>query len=537
MNFEDIALRKGAPEPLYRQIAAAIRDAITLGTLRSGERLPPIRALAQTLGVSQVTATQAYDLLLAEGVIASHVGRGTFVLDRPAHQTSTAAPLTGPVSARVAPEAQSHEATSSDWLRALPSQVQTPHGQTAYFTIQEALRHTDGATKPIYMSRAIPDSTLFPIQRWSRSMRAAARHFAQERGEVAQYGSSQGDETLREVTARMLRRHGFAVGSDEILLTSGTQQSLDLIAHTLLAAGDTVFVEEASYIPALDILGQRQVAWQPLPLDQDGIRVEGLPALAGMALARPRLLYTNAIGQSPTGVNLSPTRRRMLAEMASRHNLLLIADEAFHELYLDGDDPPPALHSFGEPGRVISLVSFNKTIFPGVRMGCIVAAESIIEMLAETKALVDRESSVPLARAVARHISSPEYTRELRSFRAEYRARRDLLLGLLESELAPLGCRWSLPAAGFSLLLSLPSGVAETAAVEEVARQGVIVMPGYCFAPTRAMWLGATIRLSYGDLPPEQLADGVHRIARALRNLRERHTTPDEPIEQARIVL
>ncbi len=534
MNFEDIALHKGDPIPLYRQIAAAIRDAIMQETLAPGERLPPIRTLALVLGVSQVTASQAYDLLLAEGAIGSHVGRGTFVLDRPADLAPTTARLTGPL---IAPESQPAEANSSNWLNTLQSHVQAPHGQTAYFVVQEALRHSIGVTQPIYMSRAIPDPALFPIQRWHRSMRAAARSFAQEPANVVQYGSSLGDATLRERVARTLRRHAFEVDANEILLTSGTQQGLDLIARTLLTAGDTVFVEEASYMPALDILGQRQVIWQPLPLDQEGIRAEALPALAGSVQARPRLLYTNPTGQSPTGVNLSPARRRALAEMASRYNLLLVADEAFHELYLDGNDPPPALHSFAEPGRAISLVSFNKTIFPGVRMGCIVAAEPIIELLAETKALVDREVSVPLAHAVARHISSPEYARELRGFRMEYRARRDLLLGLLESELAPLGCRWRVPGAGFSLLLSLPPGIAEPAAVEEVARQGVIVMPGYCFAPTRTTWLGNTIRLSYGDLPPEQLEAGVQRIARALHNLRERHVTPVEGGQQARIVL
>ena len=534
MKFEDIPLRNGGAIPLYRQIASAIREAIALGKLAPGERLPPIRKLAELFRLSQITIKQAYDQLIAEGVIASQVGRGTFVLDRPAEPASAATPQLGPLTA---PDTSPSDADASRWLRNLSPQLQNQRGQSAQHALEEALRYANGAAEPIYMSRATPDPSLFAMQRWQRSMRAAARGFVQEHPSAVQYSSALGDTTLRELIARMLRRHGIAAEANEILLTSGTQQSLDLIARTLLTAGHTVFIEEVSYMSALNILEQRRVLWQPLPLDQQGIQVEELPSLAVTAQSRPRLLYTIPTGQSPTGVSLSLARRRALAEMASRYNLILVADEVFHELYLDGDEPLPALHGLAEPGRVISLVSFNKTIFPGVRMGCIVAARPIIELLAETKSLVDREVPVPLARAVARHIGSPEYARELRGLRTEYRTRRDRLLALLEDELAPLGCRWSVPAAGFSLLLSLPPGITEMAAVEQVARQGVIVMPGYCFAAARTLWLGNTIRLSYGDLPPDQLEEGVHRIARALHLLQERRPSLIEREQQGRIVL
>jgi DNA-binding transcriptional MocR family regulator len=228
-------------------------------------------------------------------------------------------------------------------------------------------------------------------------------------------------------------------------------------------------------------------------------------------------------GQSPTGGTLPEARRRRLAELAERYNLLVIADEAFCELFLEGGAPLPAVQSFAGTGRVISLISFNKTIFPGVRMGCIVAARPLIELLARTKAVCDRGASVPLARAVLRHISAPAYARELEHARQAYRARRDQLLEALRSELAGLGCRWSVPTGGFSLLLSLPAGCEEMAAAEEAAWQGVLVTPGQCCAPVPTARWHNTLRLTYGDLSPELLSEGVRRLARAIRVAQGRH--------------
>lgn len=525
MNYEDIALQKGGPVPLYRQIAAAIRQAIAQGSLAPGERLPPIRTLAHMLSVSQVTTSQAYDQLIAEGAIASHVGRGSFVLNRVADSPATMPQAASPLSA---PTLRLPNDEPGHGLRMLPSSAATLRGRSVDFVMEEALRRVEGVAEPIHMSRAAPDPALFPVRRWSQSMRAAGRSFALEDPALLQYGSALGDETLRALLASMLRRHAIHVDANEILLTSGTQQSLDLIARAWLMPGDPVFVEEVSYIAALDILEQRQIVWQALPLDHDGMYIDAFPAMAAAAQARPRLLYTIPTGQSPSGVNLSVARRQALAEMASRYNLLIVADEAFHELYFDGDDPMPALQSYAEPGRVISLVTFNKTIFPGVRMGCIVAARPLIEQLAETKALIDRGASLPLARAVARHISAPDYARELQRYRQEYRQRRDHLLTLLERELAPLECRWTVPGAGFSLLVFLPPGIEEIALVNEAAAQGAIIMPGFCFAPARAESLGNTIRLSYGDLSPDQLEEGVSRLARALRTLRRHRASRGE---------
>jgi len=530
MGIPDIPLHKGGPTPLYRQIAAAICEAIVRGELAAGERLPAIRALARLLQVSPVTAAQAYDLLLADGVIASHVGRGTFVQNRsasPLLASSSAGAASSPASALEDAQPATPDTTEpSLWATALSSQVRAPRWQAVHLAQDQLLRRAPDAQEPIYFSRAVPDPALFPLRRWRHSMRLAADRLSPDDRATMQYGPALGDRMLRAFVATALRRHGICAEPEEVLLTSGTMQSLDLIARTFLRPGETVFVEEVSYSAALDILEQRPIEWRSLPVDDRGLQVEALPEVAGAASGRPHLLYTCPTGQSPTGYSMSEARRRLLAEMADRYNLLVLADEAFCELYLDGQEPVPAVQSFAGTGRVISLVSFSKTIFPGVRMGCIVAAPPLVELLAQTKGLLDREASLPLARAVLQHISAPAYSRELDLARKEYRARRDQLLELLQGELAPLGCRWTVPAAGFSLLLSLPPGCEELVVVEEAAWHGVMVIPGRCFAagPT-ARWRN-TIRLTYGDLSPERLREGVQRLAHVVRFIQERRTGP-----------
>jgi DNA-binding transcriptional MocR family regulator len=539
-----IELKRESTIPLYRQIVAALTTAIADGTLRPDERLPPIRTLARQLGVGQITVAQAYNVLIAEGRIASHVGRGTFVREPSAEPraappgprtVSSIASSPAPIPTALPPDSAEAGTARRDEpgqragtlaapITALVAPTAPTRWQVIRLGLEQILRRAPHAEESIDFSSGVPDPALFPLRRWRQSMRLAADRITADDRTAVQYGPALGEPLLRAHLAATLHRYGIRADPDEILLTSGTQQSLDVVARTFLQPGDTAFVEELSYIAALEVLEQRQPAWQPLPVDAQGLQIEALPVVAAPALARPRLLYTIPTGHSPTGYSLSVARRQRLVELAERYNLLVVADEAFCELYLDGSGPLPAVQSFASSGRVMSLVSFSKTIFPGVRMGCIVAGRPLIERLAQTKAIIDREVALPLARAVLQHIRAPAYARELAHARTHYRTRRDQLLDLLQRELAALGCQWTTPAAGFSLLVTLPPGCEEMAVVAEAAWQGVLVLPGQCFAPLPTARWHNTIRLTYGDVSAEQLHEGVQRLARALRLVRERPT-------------
>ena len=308
---------------------------------------------------------------------------------------------------------------------------------------------------------------------------------------------------------------------DHILLTSGTRQGLDLIARTSFEPGDSVFVEQYSYIAALDIFEQYGVQVRPVPWRR-GPAGGGVRAAARCAAPRPGWLYTIPTGQSPTGISLAVERRRRLGEVAHRYHVLIIEDDAFNELTYERELPAPAIGGFAPVGRVIYLKSFSKTTFPALRLGCLVAVPELLSVLAEQKGLVDRGASLVVARSVLTYLRSPAYERHLAQMRTVYRHRRDVLLAALDRELRALGCHWTRPRAGFSLLLTLPAAVHEMEVVEEAVAQGVLVAPGRFFTPTALGTRDHTLRLTFADKSPEQLEEATQRLALALQTLVER---------------
>jgi 2-aminoadipate transaminase len=340
--------------------------------------------------------------------------------------------------------------------------------------------------------------------------------------EALQYGPAMGDSALRSFLTGYLQRFGLHVTTDDILLTSGTQQGLDLIARTFFEPGDSVYMEQYSYIAALDIFEQYGVRVQPVPLDEDGLQVEEFERLLDTPQTRPRWLYTIPTGHSPTGVNIKVERRRRLVELARTYNVQIIEDDAFNELSYEEGMPAPAIWSFAPQGRVIYVKSFSKTTFPAVRLGCIVAAPEILSSLAEKKGLVDRGTSLLVARSVLTYLRSPAYERNLEQMRGVYRQRRDVLLAALERELGPLGCHWSHPLAGFSLLVTLPASLQAMEVVEEAVNQGVVVAPGRFFMPDAVGTRDNTLRLTFADKLPGQIEEAARLLGLAMKTLLER---------------
>lgn len=514
MEYQHIHLRRDDPVPLYRQIAAAFIAAIQRGELQPFERLPAIRALAHTLGVSQVTITQTYEVLADEGYVASHVGRGTFVLPS-SHEEK------GVQTGRV-PVTESAP-VAGKWVQAWQAARPTTARRQWHVFLQEVMQRFSQADAPLYLSSAIPDPALFPVRRWQQSMQLGAKSLGQDLVNddraAFQYGSVLGDGALRTYLTGVLNRAGIHATPDEILLTSGTQQGLDLIARTFLTPNDLVATEALTYLDALDLFEHHGVTWLPIPMDDQGMRVDLLTHQLGAAQPQPRLVYTIPTGHNPTGITLSAERRQHLVQLAQERNLLVIADMVFDELFLDGSTPP-ALGSYDQDGRVLSVLSFNKTVFPALRMGCIVATRPLIEMLAQTKEIVDRAASLPLARALWRHLDSPHYQRELQGFRQHYRTQRDHLVALLERDLRPLGCHWTHPQAGLSLMVTLPREWDAMQVVLAAASHGLLLLPGQQFAPVPSDTWANSLRLAYGTITALQMDEALHRLVKVLHQTR-----------------
>lgn len=523
MEFNNIRLDKEASQPLYRQLAEQIKGALQRGELHEGEKLPPIRAWKERLGVSPVTATQAYELLSQEGFAAGQVGRGTYLRVPQPQKLATS----DPILIREQPVPYGAVArTEPGRLAELPTYFKASRSAEVQRLLQTALvRHRANPAAPadlIVMTSGSPAPELFNLSRWRAAMTKAGEGIERDNPLQLQYGSALGDEPTREWLADYMSRFGVRCDRDEILLTTGSQQGLDLLSRVLLGPGDTVLVESPCYMSALEIFESRGINWLPVPLDEEGLQVDVLERLAERH--RPRLLYTVPIAQSPAGVTLADERRRRLLELARRFNFVIVEDDTCNEFYYGSEPPPSALQSYDDEGRVIYLKSFSKLIFPAVRFGAMVAKGVLLQRLAEAKAVFDRHSSLPLARTVLKFAGSAAFEREMSQSRTLYRERRDALLDGLARELGGSGVQWSRCEGGFSLLLSLPPGLRADEFHLEAAEQGVIVLPGPVFYPVQSDAPGNTLRLSFGDNATASLQEAVRRLSKALATLQARRT-------------
>lgn len=328
-----------------------------------------------------------------------------------------------------------------------------------------------------------------------------------------QYGIPQGDYHLRTWVADHCQSIGIKAGPEDILVTSGSQQALDLVARTFIGPGDFVLVESPTFITALDILEGRGAKLAGIPVDKDGARVDVTTSL--VERYRPRLLYTIPTAHNPTGTTMSEDRRRELAALGRRHNMLIFEDDICSEFAYDGE-APQAIKAHDTSGHVIFVLSFSKTVIPGLRVGCVVAHGPVLARLIEAKLLADRFTSPLIQRTLWRYLSSRQYVRDLRTARETYRRRRDAMLRVLK-ETMPREIGWTHPTAGFNMWIQLPDGLSAQDVFEEGLKEGVACAMGDLCLPHVPPPSG--LRISFADNPEEIAAEGIKRLARAIARL------------------
>mgnify|MGYP001212187794 CR=1 FL=1 len=502
----ELSLARGSELPLYRQLHAELARRIREGELTPGTRLPSIRNAAKRLGVSLITVVQAYDALASEGLVHATVGRGTFVGNPPAPPVDEARPSDGQA---VVPEDE------QEWQGSFPVYLRAPRIAAMQSLLRPALR-----PDMISLAGGTPDPALFPVRTLGRLWH---RVMAVEDPRFLQYGSPQGDHNLRGWIAGHCGAAGIAARPEDVLITSGSQQAIDLVARTFVGPGDYVLVESPTFLTALDILEGRGAKLLGVPVDAGGARVDLAAAL--VERYRPRLFYTIPTAQNPTGVTMTEDRRRRLAALARQHNLLVIEDDTCSEFTFDGDAPQAVkAHDIG--GHVVFLKSFSKTVIPGLRVGCVVAHGTIMTRLVEAKSVVDRFTSPLIQRTLWRYLSAPQYLRDLEKAKDVYRKRRDAALEALQASM-PGGITWTRPEAGFNLWINLPEPVSAGEAFEEGLREGVACGFGDLFLPHTPPPAG--LRISFADKTEPVLAEGIRRLAVGLTRLLDR--APDRSRE------
>ena len=398
----DLQLTLTGSTDLGSQIYRQLRDAVVEGRLRGGERLPATRELAHRLAVSRNTVAGAYDRLTAEGFLAARVGAGTFV----------SAGAVRPGSRRSAPAGAI--APRPVWREL---EIST--------TSEEA--------RPAYDFRiGIPDGRLFPVQTWRRVLN---RQLRTSMLTDARYRGPAGHPGLRAAIARHLGvSRSVRAAAEDVLVTRGAQQAVDLVARVLVEPGECVAVEEPGYPPVRNLmrsLGARVVG---VPVDDEGLVIDALPRNA-------RLVYTTPSHQFPMGVAMSLTRRRALVEWAARHRAAVIEDDYDTEFRYT-PRPLEPLQTLDRHGRVIYVGTFAKTMLPLLRTGFLVAPASLRPALLAARQLSDWHGDRPTEAALADFLDEGFLARHVRRAGTVYAERRAALLTTVEAQLAD----WFIPA-------------------------------------------------------------------------------------------
>lgn len=485
----DLAFRPdpGAAAPLYRQLADFLSALIAAGRLPPGERVPPSRELAEDLGLSRNTVSRAYETLAAAGLLQGHVGRGSFVsaLGRPAAALRQAGP--GPTPPGFAWQALF--ARSARDLRP-PAGLRAPKpGEALRFDFRPG--QVDAAALPLAALQAA----------WQRALGGHLRAHAND-------VDLQGEPALRAAIARALGGRGIACGPQDVLVTAGAQQALDLVARTLVEPGDTVAIEDPGYFGAALSFQAAGAHLVGVGVDAEGLRVDELARV--LRGRRVKLLYATPAAQSPTGVALSPARRAALLELAHREQLPILEDDYDGELRLSGP-VAPALKTEDARQQVIYVGTFSKALFPGLRLGYLVAARALLGALALQRFAASFQPSLVDQLALVELLSTDTLERHLRKVRRRHAERARVLRAAL-AEALPAGARIGHPTGGSSVWVELPHDVDGSALAVAARERGIAYAPGEAF---RLEGDGPPcLLLSFAVESPDAIQRGVAELGR-----------------------
>lgn len=495
MPIPGLVIDTGSDIPLFRQIADQIRRAVEDQRLPPGFRLPPTRQLALDLGVNRNTVVAAFDLLIQEGLISSHTGRGSFV--NPPLAFPPVSPETG---------------AGDSWFTAFSRGVEGS-GVGNLLAAYRLATAGDG----ISFAGSYPAGDLMPVDPFRRALASALRR----RGaEVLSYGPLAGFGSLRAAIAAGMRRFGAAAGAEEILITSGSQQALELAFRALVDPGDPVILEDPTYTGALSALNSLGARLVGVPADEEGIR----PDLLARALDRhrPRALYLQPAFHNPTTRVMPEARRREVLALAVRAGCAIIEDDWAADLRLEGHELPP-LYVMDGGRHVIYISTFSKKLMPGLRIGWAAAPRPVVDRLVALKQIEDLGTSPLLQAGLDQFLRDGGLEDHLRRVRRAYRERRDALHEALVRAMPP-GTHWHPPQGGLFFWIRLPAGLDSSELAGAARRRGVLFSPGEVFQAESGG--RDCLRLTFAALAPEAIARGIGILGELVR---ERLPGPARP--------
>ena len=462
--------------PLYRQLYERLAEQIRARKLPAGSRLPATRELAGLLGLNRTTVSAAYELLETEGLISGQVGRGSFV-------TGAAEPA---------------PAGAVDWAQLLDHRESAIAGPPAGW-----------GQSVISFAMSRPSRDLFPLDEFRAACESVLGR--SDLADILQLGSPAGYEPLRRYLLEEARRQHTAGPNDDLLITNGCQQALDLIGRVLLRSGDTVAVEDPIYTGLKNLLAGMGAQLAGIPAGIDGFDVAQAERV--LDRERPRFLVVTSNFQNPTGGTLSLPARRALLDAARSRGVPVIENDAYGELRYCGE-PLPSIKQLDESGGTVLLRSFSKISFPGLRVGWAVGPKPLIDRLRAAKEAADLHSD-QLSQAVLLEFAE---SGRLEAHRERMlRAGSERLAATLEgcAQHLPAGTRWTRPEGGMNLWVRLPDPLDAGELLQRAQREGVTYLPGRYFAVSR-LDPGA-LRLSFAGLAPDEIRAGLAILGRTIR--------------------
>jgi DNA-binding transcriptional MocR family regulator len=479
---------------LTQQLVTRIAALVDSGELEPGARLPATRALAADAGINHLTAVRVYRRLAELGYVTAAVGRGTFVRRS----------VPPPAGARTGADAR----TSDDWQHELLAARPISYAEE----MLRASLHTPFSSDAIPLASGFPDPALCPSAELAEIAAEIARDDPRA---VTGYLEVEGLPELRERLAELGREAGFAESADEILVTSGARQGIDLVARALLGPGDVAVVESPTFAGTLASLQATGARVLPLPMDSEGADIGSLERI--LARQEIKLVAVQASCQNPTGADLSPARRERLLELARTRGFFVLDDGVYATMRYDGA-PLPRLRA-AAPSQVIYVDSLSKTIGGGLRVGWLAASGPVRDRLVHLKMDSDIHTASLPQHLGARYLRGDRHDQLLKKALPVYRRRRDALLRALQRHLGD-DAIWTLPNGGHHVFVTLLDAVDERALYAEALRAGVTFLPGGALQAEKSM--RTTMRLSFGLAEPAEHDEAMRRLALALRELRRR---------------
>ena len=492
--------------PLADQIVSNTIQTIDQQSLPHGTRLPSIRQVANALGVNRNTVAHAYRELAEKGYVATHFGGGSYVANPRLRYGSTFRPQVETNSDAVA---SPPELTEGDLDLRFSNRMSVLAGSSSKTQLTGAM---DGSSINLFHLR--PNTGVFPLEKFRKCINTVLRRHGQR---LLNYGTPAGYMPLREQIAGRLRAGGIPADPANILITSGSQQGIDILAQAFINPGDAVVVESPTYTNAIRIFTGHGARLMPFAIESDGISMETLERFQFQSA--PKLFYAVPYFQNPTTHSYSPEEKQALLRQVYRSGSLVVEDAYYSEMH---PNPSPALAAMDNTGRVVHLNTFSKTMVPAVRVGYVLAPPVLVRRLTELKETTDLSHSLILQAAIAEFMERGYFDAHLTQVREFYQERLEMVSALVTRYL-PTDTQYNPPPGGLFIWLDLPVGIDTERLAIQLQNDGVLVCPAPLFQPAAGGRNGLRLSVAF---------ENVERLERAFRVLGKRlRELPKQPTQ------